>query len=176
MPPPFYTTILALLAGVVSTAPAASLKEINPPAADTNHVVAIVGATLIDGKGGVPLSNAVVVVDGAKIAAAGSRNSVTIPARAEVFNATGRTLLPGLIDSHFHIERDYELPRLVLSHGVTSLRDPGQWIWVYDPIRNSPLLQPRCFVAGPHLDCPPPAHPADAFLVSNVVNVATAVN
>ena len=176
MQPPFHTTILALLAGVVSTAPAASLKEINPPAADTNHVVAIVGATLIDGKGGVPLSNAVVVVDGAKIAAAGSRNSVTIPARAEVFNATGRTLLPGLIDSHFHIERDYELPRLVLSHGVTSLRDPGQWIEIYEPIRRSELVQPRCFVAGPHLDCPPHAHPQDAFAVMNADETRSAVN
>jgi adenine deaminase len=43
---------------------------------------------------------------------------------------TGQTLLPGFIDSHFHIERDNQLPCLVLSRGVTSLRDPGQWIEV----------------------------------------------
>lgn len=88
----------------------------------------------------------------------------------------GRTLLPGFIDSHFHIERDYELPRLVLSRGVTSLRDPGQWIAIYDPIRRSELPQPRCFVAGPHLDCPPHAHPRDAFAVTNADETRRAVN
>jgi len=63
----FFTSILALLAETVSAAPVVSLKEINPPAADTNRILAIVGATLIDGKGGAPVSNAVVVVRGAKI-------------------------------------------------------------------------------------------------------------
>jgi len=164
---PFCARILVLLAGGASVAQAISLKEINRPSADTNRVLAIVGATLIDGRGRPPVPNAVVVVRGVKIDAAGSGKSAKIPAGAEVFDATGRTLLPGFIDSHFHIERDYELPRLVLSRGVTSLRDPGQWIQIYDPIRRSELPQPRCFVAGPHLDCPPHAHPLDAFAVTN---------
>jgi imidazolonepropionase-like amidohydrolase len=168
--------ISVLLAGGVSAATVTSLKEINPPAADTNRVVAIIGATLIDGRGGLPVSNAVVVVRGNKIAAAGSDNSTKIPSEAEVLAAEGKVLLPGLIDSHFHIERDYELPRLVLSHGVTSVRDPGQWIEVYDPIRRSALPQPRCFVAGPHLDCPPHAHPQDAFAVTNADDTRRAVD
>ena len=173
---PFHTQILVLLTGAASAAPLISLKEINPPAADTDRVVAIVGATLIDGRSGAPVSNAVVLVRGAKIVFAGSRKSAKIPEGAEVVNATGRTLLPGFIDSHFHIERDYELPRLVLSRGVTSLRDPGQWIAVYEPIRRSELTQPRCFVAGPHLDCPPHAHPQDAFAVTNADETRRAVN
>ena len=172
----FYTQILVLLVGAASAAPVISLKEINPPATDTDRVVAIVGATLIDGRSGPPVSNSVVIVRGVKIAAAGSRESAKIPEGAEVFNATGQTLLPGFIDSHFHIERDYELPRLVLSRGVTSLRDPGQWIAVYEPIRRSELTQPRCFVAGPHLDCPPHAHPQDAFAVTNTDQTRRAVN
>jgi len=167
--------ILVLLAGAASAAPVSSLKEINPPTG-TARVVAIVGATLIDGRSGSPVSNAVVVVRGTKIVAAGSRKSAKIPAEAEVVNATGRTLLPGFIDSHFHIERDYELPRLVLSRGVTSLRDPGQWIEIYEPIRQSALPQPRCFVAGPHLDCPPHAYPQDAFAVANADETRRAVN
>ena len=171
----FFTSILALLAETASAA-VVSLKEINLPAADTNRIVAIVGARLIDGKGGAPVSNAVVVVRGAKIAAAGSRKSAKIPVGAEVFNATGKTLLPGFIDSHFHIERDYDLPALVLSRGVTSLRDPGQWIEIYDPIRRSEMPQPRCFVAGPHLDCPPHAQPQDAFAVTNADETRRAVN
>src|SRR6266850_63357 len=67
---------------------------------DANHVVAIVGATLIDGRGGAPVSDAAVVVRGEKIVAVGQRAAVTIPAGAEVIDAKGLTLLPGLIDSH----------------------------------------------------------------------------
>ena len=168
-------TTLVLLAGAVSTTAAVSLKEINPPAA-TNRVLAIVGATLIDGRGGSPTTGAVVIIRGAKIHTVGSRKSTLLPLEAEVFDATGKTLLPGLIDSHFHIERDYELPPLVLSRGVTSVRDPGQWIEVFEPVRSSRTPQPRCFVAGPHLDCPPHAHPQDAFAVTNADETRRAVN
>jgi len=130
--------------------------------------------TVLHGKGAPPITGAAIVVRGEKIVAVA--RDAELPPKAEIIDGTGMTVLPGLIDAHFHIERDYEMPRLVLSHGVTSVRDPGQWIWVYDPIRKSTQLEPRCFVAGPHLDCPPPAHPADAFLVSNAVQVTSAVN
>jgi imidazolonepropionase-like amidohydrolase len=171
-----FISLLALFAQTASPAPVLTLKEINGPTADSSRVVAIVGATLIDGRGGRPVANAVVVVKGARIEKAGGRQSTKIPAEAEVVDAAGQTLLPGFIDSHFHIERDYELPRLVLSRGVTSLRDPGQWIEVYEPIRRSELPQPRCFVAGPHLDCPPHAHPQDAFAVITADETRRAVH
>src|SRR5204862_4685395 len=112
------------------------LKEINPPSrADSPHMVAIVGATLVNGRGGPPITNSVVLVQSGSIVAAGARDSISIPPNAERFAAAGLTLLPGLMDSHFHIERDYELPGLYLAHGVTSVRDPGQWIRIYDAIR-----------------------------------------
>src|SRR5439155_3485353 len=102
--------------------------------------------------------------------------SIRIPKNAAIFDATGKTLLRGFLDSHFHIERDYALPPLVLSRGVTSLRDPGQWIEIYEPVRRSPVPQPRCFVAGPHLDCQPHAHSQDAFAVRNGDETRRAVN
>lgn len=171
----------ASLAGADKTdgAPGARVtpRELNPPPVRaSSRAVAIVGATLIDGRGGKPVPDSVVVVQGEKIVAAGPRASTAIPKDAEVFDATGLTLLPGLMDAHFHIERDYELPRLFLVHGVTSVRDPGQWIHVYEPIRQSALPQPRCFVSGPHLDCPPHAYPRDAFTVTNAETTRAAVN
>jgi imidazolonepropionase-like amidohydrolase len=152
-----------------------SLKEINsPPPPSDDRRITIFGATLIDGRGGAPLSNSIVTIRGGKIAGVGQ---AWVGTRDEnVFDATGLTLVPGLLDSHFHIERDYELPRLYLSHGVTSVRDPGQWISIYDPIRNSQQPQPRCFVAGPHLDAPPHAYPHDAFTITNQDQVRAAVN
>ena len=76
------------------------------------------------------MADATVVVRGDHIVAAGRRDSVTVPENAEIVNAQGASLVPGLIDAHFHIERLYQLPALFLRHGVTSLRDPGEWIHV----------------------------------------------
>ena len=66
------------------------------------HPRAIVGGTLIDGTGRPPVSDAVVVLDGDRIAAVGKQGEVEIPLGAEVIDASGRTVLPGLIDAHMH--------------------------------------------------------------------------
>lgn len=154
-----------------------SLREVNqvaqPPAAST---IAIVGATLIDGRGGPAVPDAVVIVRGDRILAVGKRNSLPVPRGAEVVEANGLTLLPGLIDSHFHIDGDDPLPALYLSHGVTSLRDPGQWIEAYDAARKASAPVPRLFLCGPHLDSPPPAYPTDSFIVRDADETRLAVN
>src|SRR5690242_3292748 len=61
-------------------------------------VVAIVGAVLIDGTGGPPISNSVVVIAGTRIVSAGARTNVLIPQGAEEINGSGKFLVPGLID------------------------------------------------------------------------------
>src|SRR6266576_1084721 len=153
------------------------LHEVNQVARpDAKHVVAIVGATLIDGRGGSPMLDAVVVVRGERIVAVGKRSSVSIPAGAEVVDAIGLTLLPGLIDSHFHIDGDDPLPALYLTHGITALRDPGQWTEAYDVARKGPAPIPRLFLCGPHLDSPPPAYPTDSFIVRDAEETRLAVN
>jgi imidazolonepropionase-like amidohydrolase len=63
----------------------------------------LTGATLIDGTGASPIPDAVVVIDGERIVAAGARGHVRVPARAEVVDLGGLTLLPGLIDTHDHL-------------------------------------------------------------------------
>jgi imidazolonepropionase-like amidohydrolase len=154
-----------------------SLREINKvaqPASDKPIVIA--GAKLIDGRGGAPIEDAVVVVRGERIVAAGKRASVNLPNDAEVIDARGWTLLPGFIDSHFHIDGDGDLPALFLTRGVTSVRDPGQWIEAYDTVQKSKSPIPRLFLAGPHLDTPPPAYPADSFIVRDADETRLAVN
>src|SRR5256714_3622114 len=153
------------------------MHEVNAVARpDANHIIAIVGATLIDGRGDAPLLDAVVVVRGERIVAVGKRASVSIPAGAEVVDAKGLTLVPGLIDSHFHIDGDDSLPALYLTHGVTSVRDPGQWTEAYDVARKGPAPVPRLFLCGPHLDSPPAAYPADSFIVRDAEETRMAVN
>jgi imidazolonepropionase-like amidohydrolase len=156
---------------------AGSIREVNEVARpDSNHVVAIAGAALIDGRGGTPVTDAVVVVRGQRIVAAGKRGSIGIPSGAEIIEAQGLTLLPGLIDAHFHIDGDDPLPGLYLTHGVTSVRDPGQWIEAYDAARKAPAPVPRLFLCGPHLDSPPPAYPKDSFIVRDAEETRLAVN
>jgi imidazolonepropionase-like amidohydrolase len=154
-----------------------SLREVNQVAQPSStSTIAIVGATLIDGRGGPAIVDSVVIVRGDRIAAVGNRTSVSIPSGAEVIDAKGLTLLPGLIDSHFHIDGDDPLPALYLSHGVTSLRDPGQWIEAYDAARKASAPVPRLFLCGPHLDSPPPAYPNDSYIVRDADETRNAVN
>lgn len=141
-----------------------------------NKIMAIVGATLIDGNGGPPLANACVVIQGNKILAVGKRGTVKVPQNAETVDASGLYLLPGLIDAHFHLDESKKLPHQFLLNGVTSVRDPGQWIEKYNEERAAGYSLPRLFLTGPHLDMPPPAYPNDAYIVRDAQEAVKAVN
>ena len=66
-------------------------------------MLAIVGGNLIDGLGRPVVENATVLVDGSLIVEVGPRAAITIPEGAEVLDASGRTIMPGLIDVHDHL-------------------------------------------------------------------------
>jgi imidazolonepropionase-like amidohydrolase len=70
------------------------------------------------------LAGQTVIVDKGLIAAAGPSASVKVPAGAQVIDGKGKTLLPGLWDSHLHLANDFTGLQ-ELSLGVTSVRDPG---------------------------------------------------
>jgi len=61
------------------------------------------GGTLVDGTGRAPIPDAAVVIDGERIVAAGPRAAVSWAPGAEVIDARGRTIIPGLIDAHDHL-------------------------------------------------------------------------
>ena len=63
---------------------------------------AIIGGTLIDGTGRPPMEDSVVVVKDDWIIAVGKNGEVEIPDGSELIDATGKTVLPGLIDAHHH--------------------------------------------------------------------------
>src|SRR3954464_3541636 len=87
--------LVALAVGALALGP---LSAQSPPAR-----VAIVGATLVDGNGGARLGDAVLVVEGARIAQVGPRGAVTVPAGAEQVDARGRWIVPGFIDTNVHL-------------------------------------------------------------------------
>ena len=63
----------------------------------------LLGATLIDGTGTPPLRDAAVLVDGERIVAVGTRQTLQLPSQTTVIDVSGYTLLPGLIDGHDHL-------------------------------------------------------------------------
>src|SRR5436309_8124111 len=63
----------------------------------------IADGTLIDSTGNPPLENAVIVIEGKRIKSVGKRGEVAIPKRNRVINVKGKTILPGLINGHYHL-------------------------------------------------------------------------
>lgn len=158
----------AVTTAVSGQLPQGQLMEVNsmrdPPA---EHVVAIIGPRLIDGLGGPPVEDAVVLVRGARIEAAGPRGTVTIPAAAQRYEARGLTLLPGFIDLHLHASGNPKTPVIFLRNGVTAARDPGMWVERYDAAFQSAQRMPRLFLTGAHFDQAPSAHPRNSVIIRN---------
>lgn len=69
---------------------------------EESRMKAIIGAVLIDGLGGPPLSDSVVVVAGSRIREAGARSTVAIPAEADKVDGSGKFLVPALVDVYAH--------------------------------------------------------------------------
>lgn len=65
-------------------------------------VIAVRGGTILPIKGP-EIRNGVLLIEGGKIAAVGPADRVTIPANAQVVEASGKVVMPGLIDTHSHI-------------------------------------------------------------------------
>jgi imidazolonepropionase-like amidohydrolase len=114
--------LLLTTLAVVGAAPAQAPRPTTAP-------IAIVGARLIDGTGTQPVNDSVVVVEGDRIRAAGPRARVAVPRGAAVVDATGKVLMPGLVDVHCHINQAAEdMKRYWLAQlrwGVTTMRSAG---------------------------------------------------
>jgi imidazolonepropionase-like amidohydrolase len=149
-------------------------------AAQPAGLKALVGGTLIDGHGGPPIRNSVILVEGERIARVGTVETLAIPAGAEVISTEGMSVLPGLWDMHVHLmingHADYAhwdstypplfesviMPasaRQLLLAGVTSARDLGgpleASIAVRDAIRAGRIPGPTLYVSGPFIQHAP---------------------
>lgn len=113
--------------------------------------LAITGATLIDGTGATPVEDAAVVIHNGRIVAAGPRAKVKIPHGAQIVDAHGKTMLPGLWDMHAHFEQ-VEWGPIYLAAGVTTVRDCGNELEFITAVRDAVAqgrgLGPRLLLAG----------------------------
>lgn len=144
------------------------------------EIKALVGGTLIDGFGGTPLQNSVIIVEDDKITAVGTQAEIEIPKGAEVISTDGMSVLPGLWDMHVHLMinghadyaywdtvmppylQDVIMPasaKQLLMAGVTSARDLGgpleESLTVRDRINSGQIPGPTMYMSGPFIQAKP---------------------
>ena len=144
------------------------------------QVKALVGGTLIDGYGGKPIRNSVILIEADRIKAVGQVGSLQVPAGAETISTEGMSVLPGLWDMHVHLmingHSDYAhwdktYPSLfepvimpasakqLLLAGITSARDLGApleaSIAVRDKINAGKIPGATMYVSGPFIQKAP---------------------
>jgi imidazolonepropionase-like amidohydrolase len=137
--------------------------------APATATIALTGARLIDGAGGAPIERATLVIREGRVQAAGAANAVAIPAGAVRVDLAGKTIIPGLIDAHAHVNadadsaisaRDQLAAQLLLygQYGVTtvvSLGDDGlESVKLRDELARGTPDRARLYVAGPNLVAP----------------------
>jgi imidazolonepropionase-like amidohydrolase len=162
--------IVMAVAAAAAIARSALVAQPRPtPSSAPDRVVAIVGATLIDGNGGPAIPNTTIIVRGKRIAAVGPRASVSIPTDAQVVDASGKYLTPGFIDTNVHLslynngesmvryedrflDLVVEAAQTELKYGITTVRDSYgallPLVAIRDSIAHGRLLGPRMLVAG----------------------------
>jgi imidazolonepropionase-like amidohydrolase len=134
------------------------------------RITALRGGRLIDGRGGPPLDDAVLLMEDERVQAIGNKDNVAIPEGAESIDVSGRTIMPGLIDAHVHLWGIRSMnqvtwildpPHLramraavdvwkLIDAGFTTVRDCGGLLAIYlkRAIEEGSLLGPRIMAAG----------------------------
>ena len=160
---------------------------------------ALVGGTLIDGFGGQPIYNSVILIEDDKIVKVGHQGNTSVPTEAEVISTEGMSVLPGLWDMHVHLmingHSDYAhwdtayinqfadvvMPASaiqLLKAGITSARDLGApldaSISVRDRINNGEIPGPTMYMSGPFIQHQP--YPGTEAFRWGVNGVADAKN
>ena len=116
------------------------------------RVLAITGGRLIDGTGRPPIENAVIIIENGRFKAIGNAQSLPVPADAEVVDVAGKTVMPGFMDGHGHLE-DFH-GDLYLHLGITSVFNIQSFQdgpWSLAQKRGTELGKirgPRIFVSG----------------------------
>jgi imidazolonepropionase-like amidohydrolase len=124
-----------------------------PVAAQIDQTLVIEGGTLIDGNGGAPVPNSVVVVEGNRIAAVGPAGEVQVPDGAQVIDAAGKWVLPGLWDNQTNYR--WFFGELNLTQGVTSIVDVGngeEWSIAHrEAVNLGKIRGPRTWIGVGHI-------------------------
>lgn len=114
--------------------------------------ILIRNATIIDGTGAPPRGTADVLIEKGRIARIAPAGSIRARRGAEIVNAEGRVLMPGLIDLHVHSGLSTLVPLSQLYHGITTVRDMGgpfaSLVGIAEAIESGAYAGPRMVFGG----------------------------
>src|SRR5918996_1099212 len=159
-----------------------SLPLLNINNGNTNEILVLNGATLIDGNGGPPISDSVLVIgDNKEIVAVTNQTNfsdnpllwkndegIGSQITKRVLNIPGKYIMPGLFDMHAHVagvrKNSHDLAtsenmlQMLLDYGVTTVRNPGgptnESVYLKEEVLNGSLKGPEIFTAGRLLNTP----------------------
>jgi imidazolonepropionase-like amidohydrolase/Tol biopolymer transport system component len=122
--------------------------------------IAFKGAKIITMEGNEVIENGTIVINGNKIEAIGPAGKVTIPADAKVYDAKGKTIMPGMVDVHAHVGafRAGQMPQkhwqfyTNLAYGVTTVHDPSALsetvFSLAELVKSGEMAGPRVYSTG----------------------------
>lgn len=164
--------ILAAVATVLSVGPSAGQQ-----AGPAGTVKAFVGARIIDGRGVTPFERGTIIVRDGRVRSIGASDLVSIPEGAERIDVTGRTIMPGIVNTHGHVGETEGLEagpehyseanvlkqlQLYARYGITTVfslgGDQDAGFKLRDAQETATVLdRSRIFVAGPVVTAETPA-------------------
>ncbi len=123
-------------------------------------LILLKGARIITMNGDEVIENGDILVENNRIKAIGKSGTLTIPASAIVVDATGKTVIPGFVDTHAHMWPQWGIHKnqvwiyaANLAYGVTTTRDPQTAttdVLTYSDMVNAGIMQgPRVYSTGP---------------------------
>ena len=144
--------------------------------------LALIHVTVIDATGAPAKQDRTVVITGDRITALGKTGNVRISKTAQILDATGKFIIPGLWDMHIH-SVSYENGRrflpLLMAHGITGVRDMGSpledILRLRQETNEGKILGPRMVIAGPLLQGPLPFQTPFIMSVHNEAEATQAV-
>ena len=132
---------------------------VSVPRAQATGTTVLRGGTVITMRGDEIVRDADIVVRDDRIAAIGARGTVPVPAQARIIDVSGRTIVPGFIDVHAHLNLRPELVEpegtasfANLAYGITTVRDPQAMPDVFavaDIVEADGVPAPRIHSTGP---------------------------
>ncbi|OEK05571.1 amidohydrolase [Roseivirga misakiensis] len=118
------------------------------------------GARIITMNGDQVIENGDILIENARIKAVGESGSLTVPRKAKVIDMTGKTIIPGMVDTHAHMWPAWGIHKnqvwvyaANLAYGVTATRDPQtattDVLTYADMVETGEILGPRVYSTGP---------------------------
>ncbi|WP_203292652.1 amidohydrolase family protein [Luteirhabdus pelagi] len=122
--------------------------------------IAFTNARIITMKGDEVIENGSIVIEGDEIVSIGKANSVAIPTDAKVYDTSGKTIMPGMVDAHAHVgafryglttQQNWQL-MANLAFGVTTSHDPSAntetVFTLSELLKSGDLIGPRLYSTG----------------------------